>query len=232
MSNNWVPPVPPGQASVQPPPRKSKWWLYALIGCGGLIVVVIVVVVALGAYVWNKVPKTGAQMAAKAIEMANPDIEVVKLDEATGSITVKNKKTGKTTTMTLDDAREGKFSIESDDSNESVTFGAGAAEQLPPWVTPYPGGTAQGGFTGQKEGGKSGSINYTTADSVSQVTEFYKQKMNDQGFVLQDESQLPSSDTFAMVVGKSADENRTLTVTANNTDGKTTIQLSFEEKSE
>ncbi len=232
MSNNWVPPVPPSPTAAQPPQKKSKWWLYGLLGCGGLILVVIILVVALGAYIWQKAPKTEGQMVAKIIEMANPDIEIVNLDEAAGSVTVKDKKTGKTTTISLDDAKQGKISFTSEDTGESVTFGAGAAEQLPSWVTPYPGATAQGGITGKKEGANSGSVNYTTTDSVSQVAEFYKQKLNDQGFQLKDDSQMPSSDSFAMVVGSSADEKRTLTVSASNSEGQTTIQLTFEEKSE
>ncbi len=232
MSNNWVPPVPPAQTSAQPPQKKSKWWLYGLIGCGGLIVIIVVVVVALTAYVWNKVPKTGAEFAAKAIEMANPDVEVVKLDEATGSITVKNKKTGKTVTMTLDEAKEGKFSFKSDDSDESVTFGAGASDQLPSWVTPYPGATAQGGISGQKQGANSGSLSYSTTDSVAQVIAFYKEKLPAQGLELKDDAQMPATDSFAMVVAKSADEKRSVTVSASSADGKTAIQLAYEEKPE
>jgi hypothetical protein len=232
MSNNWVPPVPPIPTTAQPPQKKSRWWLYGLLGCGGLILVVIVIVVAAGAYVWQKVPKTQGEIIAKIIETANPNVEIVNLDEAAGSVTIKDKKTGKITTISLDDAKAGNITFTSEDTGESVSLGAGAAARLPSWVTPYPGASAQGGITGQKEGGNSGSINYTTADSVAQVAEFYKQKMNDQGFVLQDESQMPSSETFAMVVGKSADENRTLTVAASSAEGQTTIQLTFEEKSE
>jgi len=232
MSNNWVPPVPPSQASAQPPQKKSKWWIYGLIGCGGLIVVTIVVVAVLFVWVWNKVPKTGAEFAVKAIELANPDIEVVKLDEAAGRITVKNKKTGKTVTMTLDDAKQGQFSFESEDSNESVTFGANAADRLPSWVIPYPGGTAQGGITGQKEGANSGVVSYTTTDSVSQVVAFYKEKLVDQGFQLQEEGQMPATDTFAMVVAKSADEKRKVTVTTSSNEGNTSVSLSYEEKAE
>jgi len=232
MSDNRVPPIPPAQTSAQPPQKKSKWWLYGLLGCGGLIVVIVVVVVALSAYVWNKVPKSGAEMAAKMIELANPDVEVVKLDEATGRLTLKDKKTGKTTTISVEDAKEGRISFESEDSNQSMTIGAGAAAKLPSWVITYPGATAQGGLTGQGEDASGGSVSYTTTDSISQVIAFYKERLVAEGFQLKDEGQMTGTESFAMVAASTADDKRTVNVVANSVEGKTNIQLSYSERTE
>lgn len=233
MSNNWVPPVPPTPTSAQPPQKKSKWWLYGLLGCGGLVLIVFIAFVALGAYIWQKAPKTEGQIVAKIIELANPDIEIVNLDETAGNVTVKDKKTGKTTTISLDDAKAGNITFTSEDTGEAVTFGSNAAEQMPSWVTPYPGATAQGGLTGMKQGVVTGgNITYSSTDPVSQVIAFYKERMTEQGFQLKEEAQMAASESFAMVSGSSADEKRTLTVSASSAEGQTTIQLAFEEKSE
>ncbi len=48
----------------QPAAKKTRWWIWGLLGCGGLIVLIVVMAVAGGAYLWNKAPKTELEATA------------------------------------------------------------------------------------------------------------------------------------------------------------------------
>lgn len=241
MSSNYVPPIP-GK-------KKTAWWVWGLLGCGGLIVVVVVVLVAGGAYLWHKVPKTELGMVAKAIELSNPDVEVVKLDEDRQVVTLKDKKTGKELTVNLEDAKKGKFSFSSKDGKESVTFGGEegvikvqgekgttilgqAPKNLPSWLPAYPGATPSGGMSSDEQGRRGGAINFTTADAVSKVIAFYKEKLAEQGLHPGDESSSSVTEEFGMLTARSEDEKKTVSVTASRSDNQTSVGVTFEEKTE
>jgi hypothetical protein len=240
-SSNYVPPIP-GK-------KKTAWWVWGLLGCGGLIVVIVVVLVAGGAYLWTKVPKTELGMVAKAIELSNPDIEVVSLDEDRQIVTLKDKKTGKELTVNLEDAKRGKFSFSSNDGKESVTFGGEdgiikvqgekgttilgeAPKNLPSWLAAYPGATPQGGMSNEDQGRRGGVINFTTSDSVSQVIAFYREKLAEQGLHPSDEGEGSNTDESGGFTARSDDEKKSVTVTASRSDNQTSVGVTFEEKME
>ncbi len=243
MSNsNYVPPIPAAK-------KKTAWWVWGLLGCGGLIVVVVVVLVAGGAYLWTKVPKTELGMVAKAIEFANPDVQVVKLDEEDQIVTLRNKKTGEELTVNLEDARQGKFSFSTKDGKESVTIGGEsgvikvegekgtmilgeAPKNLPSWLPAYPDVTPTGGMSSEEQGRRGGSISFSTTDSVTRVIDFYKEKLAEQGLHPRDEGAGSGTEEFAMLTVRTDDEKKTVTVTASRSDNQTNVGVSFEEKME
>ncbi|RPJ86306.1 MAG: hypothetical protein EHM18_06905 [Acidobacteria bacterium] len=241
MSNsNYVPPIP-GK-------KKTAWWVWGLLGCGGLIVVVVVVLVAGGAYLWTKVPKTELGMVAKVIELSNPNVEVVSLDEARQIVTLKDKKTGEQITVNLEEAKQGKFSF-SKDGKESVTIGGEdgvikvqgekgttilgqAPKNLPSWLPSYPGVTPTGGMSTEEQGLRGGSINFSTSDSVAQVIAFYQEKLAEQGLHPDDAGQGSNTDDFGALTARSEDQKKTVTVTASRSDDQTSIGVTFEEKTD
>ena len=113
------------QPSVPPPaplpPKKKGWLFWGLLGCGGLLVLFILVVFLGGVYIWNRVPKSPAQLAAALITANNPDAEVVSIDEGRGLLQVKDKKTGKIITINLEDAKKGKITF-TGEGNEKITL--------------------------------------------------------------------------------------------------------------
>ncbi len=242
MSNsNYVPPIP-GK-------KKTAWWVWGLLGCGGLIVVVLVVLVAGGAYLWQKVPKTELGMVAKAIELSNPDVEVVKLDEDRQVVTLKDKKTGKELTVNLEDAKKGKFSFSSDDGKESVEIGGEdgvikvqgekgttilgqAPKNLPSWLPAYPGAATQGGMSTDQQGQRGGAINFTTSDPVSKVIAFYKEKLAEQGLHPPESGDSSATEELGIFTARSEDEKKSVTVTASRSNDQTSVGVSFEEKTE
>jgi len=245
MSNsNYVPPIP-----GQPVKKKTAWWMWGLLGCGGLILVVAVVLVAGGAYLWHKVPKTELGIVAKTIELTNPDVEVVKLDEDRQVVTLKDKKTGKELTVNLEDAKQGKFSFSSKDGKESVTFGGEdgvikvqgekgttilgqAPKNLPSWLPTYPGATTQGGMSTDEQGQRGGAINFTTSDPVSKVIAFYKEKLAEQGLHTGDAGDSSSTEELGIFTARSEDEKKSVTVTASRSNDQTNVGVTFEEKTE
>ncbi len=244
MSNsNYIPPIP------DQPKKKTAWWVWGLLGCGGLIVLVVVVLVAGGAYLWHKAPKTELGMVAKIIEMTNPDVEVVSLDENRQVVTLKDKKTGKQLTVNLEDAKKGKFSFSSNDGKESVTLGGEegvikvqgekgttvlgqAPKNLPSWLPTYPASTPQGGMSTDSQGQRGGAINFTTSDPVSKVIAFYKEKLAEQGLHPSDESDSSTTEELGIFTARSEDEKKSVTVNASRQNDQTTVGVTFEEKTE
>jgi hypothetical protein len=230
MSNSsYVPPVPPVPGEP-PKPKKRSWWLYGLIGCAGIIVIGIIVAVAGGMWLWNKVPKNENEAVAFIVEKANPDLEVLSVDTNAGTISVRNKKTGEHLTMSLDDAKNGKFTIETDKGK--AVIGAGAIENIPSWVAIYPGSKPEGGFSGEEQGKKTGVMSFTTSDSVSQVIDFYKEKLAAEGLEPQEQGGFTGTESFSVFTARSPDERRTVSVSATRDQEQTRVQVSFEEKAE
>ncbi len=56
-------------------------------------------------------PDAAAVRAAELVLRLNPDVDVLSSDPAAGTITVREKKTGKEVTFDLEDIKAGKFSI-------------------------------------------------------------------------------------------------------------------------
>ena len=140
-----TPPPPPG-APTQPPVKKGLGPLgWVLIGCGGIILIGFLVLGALGWFAKKKIDQFAENPtfnAAKLVVQMNPELELVSADEKTGTLTIKNKKTGEVTTLSAEDAKEGRWTFKND-KGETATLGAGSAQTLPSWLPSYPGGTVR-----------------------------------------------------------------------------------------
>jgi len=214
--------------------------VWVLIIVGGLILLTIVGVVGAGFFLVHKAHQAGfdselmqrnpGYATAKMIIAMNPEVEEVSHDEASGTITVREKKTGKVTTMNFGDIKNGHFSFSAQDDNgktATMEFGEGAGK-LPSWVPVYPGAKAEGGFSatggaGQNEEG--GTVAFSTSDASSKVMSFYQDKAKDLGMKT-------TMTTFTGAEGGMlmfADENekRTLMVTVGGSDGHSTVSLTY-----
>ncbi len=214
----------PSTPTSQPPVKKSRWWLWGLIGCGGLIVIVLAVVVAGGAYLWHKAPKSQGEFVAKMIELSNPDVKVLSIDEDKGIVTVQNKKTGEETTINLEDAKAGKISVTKDGKTESLSLG-GDVSEMPSWVPIYPGAKAEGGMSLNQEDKQGGTANFTTPDSVQDVADFYEGQLVDQGLELQDNQM--NNDTMKVISAENADGSRKASVVITRSQDTTQISLTY-----
>jgi hypothetical protein len=233
--------APMAAAPAAPVPAKSGLspvaWVFIILG--GLFLVVVLGIVGAGVYGVHKLHQAGfdsqlmqrnpAYAAAKMIVTMNPDLEEVSHDEAAGTITVREKKTGKVTTMSFGDVKNGHFSFSARDENGqtgSVEFGAGAGN-LPSWVPVYPGAKAEGEFSakggnGQDEEG--GTVAFSTSDSAAQVMTFYQDKAKDLGMKA---NVTTSTGEGGMLMFVDEGGKRSLTIIVGGSGGHTTISLTY-----
>ena len=147
--------------------------------------------------------KNPALASAKLMVAANPDIDVVSEDDNAGTLTVRDKKTGKEITMDAQDIKNGRlkfidekgqevtfegsgkpgeegFKIES--NKGSMTFGNAKGEATPDWVPAYPGAKTVASSREKTEDGFTGTLSLQTADSAQDVTGYYEKELKAKGF--------------------------------------------------
>jgi len=238
-----VQPMSPAYAPAGPPvpPRRSTSPIVWILGIvGGLIVLVIICVVGFTFFVVHKVKEAGLDpeliqknpglAIGKMVTAVNPDVEVIKTDDAAGTLTIRDKKTGKVVTVTFDQAKNGQFhmSAQGDDGTANIDIGGGAAK-LPSWLPAYPGSTPQGTFSIKGDGanGEGGTFAFTTKDPASKVLEFYQDKAKDLGMKVNLNS---TTDQGGMMVASNDDDKRTLTVVVGGSSGETTVNVTYAQK--
>jgi hypothetical protein len=257
-----VPPVPssspvniPGTPAT---PKKRGPWLWVLAGCFGLVLIAGAVVVGTGFFVAYKARQAGLDpdlmrtnpglAVAKMMATANPDIEVLSVDENQGIVKVREKKTGKTLTMNLSDVKSGKIVFQDDQGQTvemnakgegenasveirgpkgSMRIGEGAGK-LPDWLPGYPGSEATGRVAFQDEEANGGSITFTTGDSVDRVASFYEETLKSRGFEV---NRIASGTTAqsgpTMLVAKDPTSERTAQITIAGSGEGTTVSVIF-----
>jgi hypothetical protein len=169
-----------GQAMPMPPPAPRKG-MHPLAWVG----IILLCIFGLGAagifgfVLW--VAHNPARAVRKMITATNPNMEVVGTDDDAGTITVRDRRTGKVVTMSFDQARQGKFRISADDGDgRTAQFQLGGEVHLPAWLPAYPGSDPRGVFSASgdsgREGGDAGAVTFHTDDSADRVFAFYEEK--------------------------------------------------------
>jgi len=240
-----TPPPPvaqPAPGMAAPPlaaaPRKTSPIVWILVIVLGLFVLGIVGVVGTGFFVLHKAKQAGFDTAlmsrnpglavAKMITAMNPDAEVVKTDDSSGTITIRDRSSGKVMTFTFDDIRNGKFNmkVKSEDGDGSIQIGGGDGK-LPDWVPAYPGSTSQGTFSvkgSSSDGGEGGNYTYTTPDPPAKVMTFYQDKARDMGLKANLTTNKPDG---GMLIVADEGSNRTLTIVVGKGSPDTTVNLTY-----
>ncbi len=217
-----TPPPPPPAGSPQgyapPPAAPKKKGLPALawigIGCGGILLIGLLCVAVFVSWGAHKVknfaeksekdPSYAAMTVAEYAIKANPDYELVSKDEDAHTFTVREKKTGKETTVNLSDIQNGNLGIKSGDEEMTVGMqgdkegggaltvrgkdgktrfrvGSGGAEEIPGWVPRYQGVEPTGTYMSTTDGEVSGGFTFTTDDSVDDVVSYFDEALADSG---------------------------------------------------
>jgi len=272
--SNYVPPTtpiggpagqqfPPQQSFPPPPQKKSNVILWVLAGCGTFIVIGVIAASLIGYFAWNKAKEAGldpelmqkspAVAVAKMMVAANPDVELVSVDDEKGLITVKDKKTGKIVTINLDQAKDGKITFTGDGKDEEVTleaegegetgslavtskdgsavFGAGSAAKLPDWFPSYPGATVQGAYSSESKDGQGGSFGFSTTDSIEEVVKFYEDNLKQAGLnITSNTVQQNGEVSIRSLVGEDKGKKRTAFVNAFSEKGQTRVTVVFASK--
>lgn len=243
-----VPPAP-GAGVPQPVPgtvpvtRKTSPLVWVLVAVLGLFVLGFIGIVGTGLFVVHKARQAGLDSdliqrnpgyaAAKMIVALNPDVSEVSHDDNAGTITVRDRNTGKEMTWSFDDIKNGKFKFTAQDERgktATVEIG-GSTSKLPSWVPSYPGAEGQGTFSVRGDAGdgsgEGGNYTFTTHDSPSKAMQFYQDKTRDLGMKVKLTSNTPQG---GMIVAGDEDERRTLTVVIGEGSGETTVNLTYMQK--
>ncbi len=240
--------------SVPPQKKGLSIWAWVAIGCVGILILGGVAVVGGTWWVARKAKSAIADYqdnpglaTVKMLTAMNPDLELVSSDEASGKVTIKNKKTGEVVTVNMADIQNGKISFDTPQGESSMSFdqGAGkmevrgangevasfgAAAQLPAWVPAYPGAAAEGVYSAEDASQRGGTFGLTTTDSVSQAFAFYKGQLEGAGLKVTENHYSGPNGDGGMVVGESGDGQRTVTFTINVESGKTRVTGVYSEK--
>jgi hypothetical protein len=234
---------------MQVAPKKTSPVVWILLGVVGFFVLIGLVFAIFVGTVVHKVKRNPALAVAKLMTAANPDVEVLEADEGRNSVKIRDKKTGETMTVNLDDIKNGRINLrgpkgerasiqaQTDGQNGSVEikgpdgsmkFGAGANAKIPDWVPAYPGADATANFSMQGGDGGGGTFSYTTKDSPEAVLSFYNRNLTSAGFkITTNVSGTANGTSGTMISAEDEGSKRTLVITVANDNGKTGVNVIY-----
>lgn len=253
-----------GTSQVPPapgvPPVKKGMSPLAWVGVG-CIVLLVLAGIAVGVMGWfakravDKFAENPTMTAAELMVRANPDLELVSSDKKNNTLTIKDKKTGKVTTLSAEKAKNGDFSgfkIESEDGGTATfqtgenglsvqstdekgqvsTFnaGAGTPQNLPSWLPAYPGATIQGTLDTTNDEGRSAAFTVSTKDDPAKVLDYYESQFKGAGLKAEKTTTTTNGQTGGTVSAKSDDGKREASVLVSSTGDGTQALVSFTDK--
>ncbi len=216
-----------------PPPIPTKSgvpvWVWILVGLLALMMLAGIAVVATGVFFAKQAASNPVAMVAKIAAMANPNIEVLSVDEASGKVTIKDKETGKTVTVSLDDLQQGKLEVSTEEGK--VQMGANVDAKIPQWVPVYPGAKQQNLMSTQTAEADGGTIMLEVKEEFGKVKAWYEEQIKAGGFdskmsTLTEGSEGPG----AMLIASKNDEKQSLHVILNTEPEFTRVTLTFGSK--
>jgi hypothetical protein len=246
--------------ATQAPQKKGLHPLaWVGIGCGVMIVVVVAALVVGGYFVAQKAKSFAQDLednpgltAARFIVKASPELEEVSVDEAAGTMTIRNTKTGELITVNFEDIEAGRFSWSTGDEEVTVdvsdaesgtvkvessdgegfklTTGAAVSGDLPAWVPVYPGTEPTGRGSMQTSETASGNYSSTSDATVAEVSEFFRAQLKTAGFEVSFTTFSGDGNEGAMVNGSHEAEGKTVVVVVNRSDDSTGINVTYSEK--
>ena len=267
MSSSVPPPFPPSNppppdpfASSQPPlppGKKSNILIWILGGIVALMLGVTAMCGLAGFFILHKAKEAGldsgllttnpAYAAAKMAATMNPDVETVTTDDGSGTITVRDKKTGKTTTLKFDANRKtmvvtdengkeatvrvntdgDKGAVEVQSADGTMKFGGAGSAQMPAWMPVYPGSSPTGTFSSQSKDGNQSTFAFKTQDAAAKVMSYYQDQLKSGGFSINMATNTPQG---GMVMAEDSGKNRSLMMTASSSSEGTDVSLTAIEK--
>jgi hypothetical protein len=173
---------------------------------------------------------------------------VVSSDDAAKTITIRDKKSGQETTLTIEDIREGRISFEQDgkvttmdfeakgeagavtiqSGEDKAVFGAGGAASIPDWIPSYPGSRVEGVNSIEAGGEKSGTFTIKTSDDIATVVAFYEEQLGALGLKVDKASFATEGAETVNLTGSS--DARTVNVTVSHQEGETQGIIAYNQK--
>ena len=238
MSSAMPPGLPPQGPGAPAKKTSPLVWILggiAVLLCGGMLMCGVVGFLAVRAvknagFDPDLMKRNPGLAMAKMAAAVNPNLETVRTNEGTGTITMRDKTNGKIVTFRFDpdkksmvvvgdDGKEVTFNASGDGKNGAVTvqsaegtmrFGAAAGNTAPAWVPVYPGSSPQGTMATQTKEGSSNTFTFKTSDAAGKVLAYYQDQLKSAGFKINLAS---SADQGGMLQAEDTDKKRTIVVT-------------------
>jgi hypothetical protein len=198
------------------------------IGCGGILLLGIIGFTLVGWLAVNKMKGVASEFednptkaAAELVVRMNPDLEMVESDEDAGTITVREKSSGKVVTFDYEDIEEGRVSFETEEGRVEIT-GSGEGEEglmtittpegearigqggeIPDWVPTHPATSArQSVFQTTGPSGEAGHVSLTVDADADAVVSYYKKALEDEGYEVSVSSFSSGQESVSVVTGQ------------------------------
>lgn len=266
-----VPPIPPAYPQQPAPPQQTAPSNYPpvispqsspgagtkalLFGCGGLLLVALIFGGLAVGWIWKKgkaIAENPQQFIAETVIKSNPDLDFIRSDRNSGTITFRDKKSGEETTANFEDIKNGRFKLTKADGSQveitpegiqsvdkdgnKTTVGNGADVVPPPdWVPVFPG--ASTGIMSsrmEKDGTVEGNFMFGTKQSVSEAEAAYSVLLKDAGFGKFEKGAGSVSGLRSATVKASKEAAnglvQTISAVISSTDQQTVVQLNYQEK--
>lgn len=247
--------MPPSMPQPQAPAKKTSPLVWILGGVAVLMFGVLLTCGVAGFLGMRMLKNAGFDSAlmksnpglamAKMAAAANPDLEMVSSDDRSGTVTMRDKKTGKTVTYRFDADRktleivgdngehvvinggqgnQGTMTVQSKDGTYKYGAGSGKA---PSWVPAYPGSDPQSTMSAQSKEGSMNSFTFKTSDAPGKVMQFYQDQLKAAGYTV---NMVSGGDQGGMVQGEDSAKSRSILVTAGGSAQGTDVSVVAKEK--
>ncbi len=243
------------QAPAGPKRKQSapKGHSLLVLGCFGFLIFNVVVLVAVGGMTLLRASKGGVtvELARQSPDLAtaafgvvlNPNLELVEIDRFRNRLTMREKRTGHTESVTPEELRSragqgfGGGKPAGGSGARGGLFGLfrtgarllGMGPRLPSWIPDYPGARAGGNMVNDAAGGIVGVARFTTRDPAQTVVRFYDRELRAAGLTVTVEQSGVLGE--GSVTGQTADGSRAAVVRITKSGGKTAISLTYSERS-
>ena len=220
-----------GAQPTQPQERQQGLpvWGWIAIGCGGIAVLGAIGITVLGWFAFNKAKDVASEFednpskaAAELVVRMNPDLEMVESDEDAGTITVREKSSGKVLTFDYADIKEGRISFETEEGRVEI----GQSGELPDWVPVHPATSSQqAAFQTTGPSGEAGHVALTVDADADDVVSFYKEALESAGYEVSVSSFSGGGESASIVSGQKGSGN--VVATVSEAEGHTQVALQY-----
>lgn len=175
-------------------------------------------------------PTTEAAPAADAASSADndPDFQILSTDKKKKTITFRDKKTGKTETLSMEAFSKRLAERDQARAKEAPKFQPNVKEakpeDLPPWVALYAGAEVSMNVKTERDGKTVGRVIMTTGDGPDAVVQFYEKQLKDNDF---SPKTVSSGDARSISARRKSGEMVTLTINPNSETKKTSVMLTY-----
>jgi len=243
---------PWSQPSLPPAKKSGGVWMWVIGGCLGIVLLGGLGFAVLGYFGYKAAQSTIADMedrptfaAAKLLVALNSEVELVDADEATQRITVREKSSGKTISITLDELKNGKisfsdqdgkestlsiegsekegtFSLKTDDGTGSFSIKSGSDVALPSWI-PMPEGEITSTSFVASQGTESYVMQLTSTLSADAFADWFTKTAGQQGLEMKNRTIADSGSEKAIILqAESKDGKKSLSVMGSQKSGSGT----------